>query len=67
MPERVLLVVAEEAGGSGARGGSGVVAAALNLAGSHTLFGRNWGCAREIRNLHFELCYYQALDHAIER
>ncbi|KAG1672600.1 hypothetical protein FOA52_002080 [Chlamydomonas sp. UWO 241] len=78
MPERVVLVVAEEPyiGGSGISGGSGggssisgigtVVAAALNLLGSHCLYGRNWGCLREVKNLHFELCYYQALDHAIE-
>lgn len=38
-----------------------IVAGALNLAGSHALYGRNWGCVegREWKNLHFELCYYQ--------
>ena len=42
------------------------VAGALNLRGSHALFGRNWGCSREVKHLHFELCYYQALDAAIQ-
>lgn len=41
--------------------GSGIIAGALNLIGSHALFGRNWGCSlgRAVKNLHFELCYYQ--------
>lgn len=34
--------------------------------GSDTLFGRYWGCNRHIPNLHFELCYYQAIDYAIQ-
>jgi predicted N-acyltransferase len=36
---------------------------------SHCLFGRNWGCAadKEFKNLHFELCYYQAIEEAIQR
>ena len=41
------------------------VAGALNLAGSDTLFGRNWGCAAQFKFLHFETCYYQAMDYAI--
>ncbi|EFJ49911.1 hypothetical protein VOLCADRAFT_104149 [Volvox carteri f. nagariensis] len=46
-----------------------MVAGALNLVGSHALFGRNWGQleGREYRNLHFELCYYQVLEEAISR
>ncbi|SDF56439.1 MULTISPECIES: GNAT family N-acetyltransferase [Thalassobaculum] len=59
MAERVLLVVAERDGEP--------VAGALNLIGSDTLFGRNWGCTEEYRFLHFEACYYQAIDFAIER
>ena len=39
---------------------------ALNLVGADTLYGRNWGCTREVKFLHFEACYYQAIDHAIE-
>jgi predicted N-acyltransferase len=41
------------------------VAGALNLAGADTLYGRNWGAVREFPFLHFELCYYRALDFAI--
>ena len=41
------------------------VAGALNLVGSDTLFGRNWGCAAQFKFLHFEACYYQAMDYAI--
>ena len=41
------------------------VAGALNLMGSEALFGRNWGCSGEWPFLHFELCYYRAIDFAI--
>ncbi len=41
------------------------VAGALNLAGSEALFGRNWGCVGDYPFLHFELCYYRAIDWAI--
>ncbi|MBV9538126.1 MAG: N-acetyltransferase [Acidisphaera sp.] len=41
------------------------VAGALNLMGSDALFGRNWGCRGDWPFLHFELCYYQAIDFAI--
>ena len=43
------------------------VAAALNLIGSDALYGRNWGCAADVKHLHFETCYYRAIDFAIER
>lgn len=55
--ERVVLMVAERDGEP--------VAGALNLLGADTLYGRNWGCAVEAPFLHFELCYYQAIDFAI--
>jgi predicted N-acyltransferase len=42
------------------------VAGALNLAGADTLYGRNWGCRGDWPFLHFELCYYRAIDFAIE-
>jgi len=42
------------------------VAGALNLAGTDTLYGRNWGCRGDWPFLHFELCYYRAIDWAIE-
>lgn len=57
MSQRVALVIAEEDGD--------IVAGALNLIGDDTLYGRNWGAAREIPFLHFEACYYQAIDFAI--
>ncbi|MFD2261568.1 GNAT family N-acetyltransferase [Lacibacterium aquatile] len=57
--DKVVLVVAEDRGKP--------VAAALNLLGSNTLYGRNWGASVDVPFLHFELCYYRALDFAIER
>ena len=59
MADRVLLVMA--------RRGGRWIAGALNLIGDDCLFGRNWGCVEEVPFLHFELCYYQAIDWAIER
>lgn len=43
------------------------IAGALNFIGSDTLYGRYWGCTEEVPGLHFELCYYQAIQWAIER
>jgi hypothetical protein len=59
MGEQVLLLLAE-------RGGR-TVAGALNLIGPERLYGRNWGAAQEIPFLHFEACYYQAIEFAIAR
>lgn len=59
MADKVLLVMAE-------RGGRWI-AGALNLIGSDALFGRNWGCIEQHPFLHFEVCYYQAIEAAIER
>ncbi len=42
------------------------VAGALNFRGKHALYGRNWGCIADFKFLHFETCYYQAIDFAIE-
>jgi hypothetical protein len=42
------------------------IAGALNFIGSDALFGRYWGCTEEVPFLHFELCYYQAVEWAIE-
>ncbi len=55
--ERVVLMLAENAGKP--------VAGALNLAGAEALYGRNWGCTGDWPFLHFELCYYRAIDWAI--
>ena len=43
------------------------IAGALNLIGPDTLYGRYWGCTEDVPFLHFELCYYQAIDAAIAR
>lgn len=53
----ILLVLAERAGRP--------VAGALNFIGRDTLFGRYWGCIEDHPCLHFELCYYQAIDWAL--
>ncbi len=58
MGDRLLLVLALLEGQP--------VAGALNFIGGDALYGRYWGCSRDIRFLHFELCYYQAIDAAIE-
>ncbi len=59
LPERVVLVMA--------RKGGRYVAGALNLLGRDTLYGRNWGCLGDFPFLHFEACYYRAIDFAIAR
>lgn len=46
--------------------GDRAVAGALNFIGRDTLFGRYWGCTENLSCLHFELCYYQAIDWAIQ-
>ena len=57
MADKVLLILAERNGRP--------IAGALNLIGADTLYGRYWGCTEEVPFLHFELCYYQAIDAAI--
>lgn len=42
------------------------IAGALNLVGTDALYGRYWGCVEDHRFLHFELCYYRAIDWAID-
>ncbi|MBW4964661.1 peptidogalycan biosysnthesis protein, partial [Sulfitobacter sp. CW3] len=42
-------------------------AGAINLIGDTALYGRNWGCIEDHPFLHFEVCYYQAIDFAIAR
>lgn len=59
LADKVLLVMAFKDGRP--------IAGALNLMGSHTLYGRNWGALENIPFLHFELCYYQAIEQAILR
>lgn len=43
------------------------VAGAFAMQGADTLYGRHWGCAQHVRNLHFELCYYQTIEYCITR
>ena len=50
-----------------AKRGGRYIAGAINFIGSDTLYGRNWGCIEDHPFLHFEVCYYQAIDFAIAR
>nr|WP_129610280.1 GNAT family N-acetyltransferase [Rhodoplanes serenus] len=59
MADRILLVMARRQGR--------FVAGALNFIGGATLYGRHWGAVEHHPFLHFELCYYQAIEFAIER
>jgi uncharacterized protein len=58
MADRVVMIVGE-AGGK-------MICGALNLLGTDTLYGRNWGADGDYKFLHFEACYYRAIDFAIE-
>ena len=59
MADRIALVMAFRDGVA--------IAGALNLIGREALYGRQWGALEEVPFLHFELCYYQAIDFAIAR
>jgi len=59
MANQIVLIMA--------RRGRDYIAGALNLMGEGTLFGRNWGTLEYVPFLHFETCYYQAIDFAIAR
>ena len=59
MPENVVLVMAQRSGK--------YVAGALNLLGKETIYGRNWGSYGDYKFLHFECCYYRAIEFAISR
>ncbi|MFC6199632.1 GNAT family N-acetyltransferase [Ponticaulis profundi] len=59
MADKVLLIFAYD--------GEEAIAGALNFIGSETLYGRYWGRLEERPFLHFEVCYYQAIDFALER
>ncbi len=58
MPERILLILCRRAGR--------MIAGALNFIGGEALYGRYWGAVEHHPFLHFEACYYQALEYAIE-
>jgi predicted N-acyltransferase len=57
MSEDILLVMAKRNGR--------YIAGAINFIGKDALYGRNWGCLEEHPFLHFEVCYYQAIEYAI--
>ena len=59
MPRSILLILAK-------RGGR-TIAGALNFVGADALYGRNWGATENHQYLHFEACYYQAIEFAIAR
>ena len=58
MSDAILLIMAKRNGR--------YIAGALNLVGADTVYGRNWGCIEDHPFLHFEVCYHQAIDYAIE-
>jgi predicted N-acyltransferase len=57
MADRIVLIMAKRAGRT--------IAGAINFLGHDTLYGRNWGAVEHHPFLHFEVCYYQAIDYAI--
>jgi uncharacterized protein len=59
MPDHLLMVLAERDGEP--------IACALSFHDGETLYGRYWGCLREVECLHFEACYYQGIEYCIER
>jgi uncharacterized protein len=59
MPDKVALIMVKR--------NDQYIAGALNFIGGDTLYGRNWGCLESHPFLHFETCYYQAIDFAIAR
>jgi uncharacterized protein len=59
MAERILLIMAKRAGRH--------IAGAINMIGDVALYGRNWGCVEDHPFLHFEICYYQAIEFALAR
>jgi len=57
LADRIVLMLAYD--------GAVPIAGAINFLGHDRIFGRNWGATRDVPFLHFELCYYQAIDYAI--
>jgi hypothetical protein len=58
LADKIVMIIASDDGE--------YVGAALNLRGSDTLFGRNWGGSPRYRMLYFELCFYRAIEYAID-
>ena len=59
MANQIVMIMAKRNGNS--------IAGALNFLGANTMYGRNWGAVEHHPFLHFEVCYYQAIEYAIER
>jgi predicted N-acyltransferase len=59
MPQNILLILCKRQGR--------YIAGAINFIGGDCLYGRNWGCIEDHPMLHFEVCYYQAIQFAIEK
>jgi len=58
LPDNIMLVMAKH--------DNDYIASALSFRGKQTLYGRHWGCEKEINSLHFECCYYQGIDYCIK-
>ncbi|MCZ6802372.1 MAG: GNAT family N-acetyltransferase [Proteobacteria bacterium] len=59
LPEQTLLILAKQNGET--------IAGAFAMNDKDTLYGRHWGCCQYVPFLHFELCYYQTIEHTIEK
>ncbi|MDX1348438.1 MAG: GNAT family N-acetyltransferase [Thiomicrorhabdus chilensis] len=59
LPDQTVLVLADDAHGQ-------CIAGALMYRSDSVLYGRHWGCIQEVKNLHFEACYYQGIEYAIQ-
>lgn len=59
LPEQTLLILAKQ--------DKRYIAGALAMQDNETLYGRHWGCNTEVPFLHFELCYYQTIEHVLEK
>lgn len=59
LPEQTLLILAKQK--------NETIAGAFAMSGKEILYGRHWGCSQHVPFLHFELCYYQTIEHTIEK
>ena len=59
LPEQTLLILAKQ--------NNETIAGAFAMSDRDTLYGRHWGCSQYMPFLHFELCYYQTIEHTIEK
>ncbi len=59
LPDQTLLILAKQ--------DNDYIAGAFAMLDDHTLYGRHWGCRQHVPFLHFELCYYQTIEHVIEQ